>query len=402
MKFNYQARDQKGQTQVGVIEASSKEAALELLSRSGLFITILEEEAKGRPIYAKRIAFFDRIPEKDLMLFSRELSIMFKSQVPLVEALRTIATQTKNQNFKEKILQVSEKVEGGTALSEALASFPKVFSSYYVSIIKSGESSGSLAQMLDSLAAHLEREYTLSSRLRGALTYPAFVVFIGVAVLFLMMFFVIPNLTKVLGSTTASLPLATKIVIGLASFLRTWWLVILVGIAGGIFGISRYFQSEGGRRVFHTVLLKLPFIGQFLRMVYISRFAENLSTLISGGLPIVEALSITQDIISNEVYKDIIGRAAEAIKNGSSISGVFRQYPAEFPPLFSQMVLIGEKSGTLDTTLLDVVKFYEKEVGDAVERLLSILEPALIVILGILVGGMMAAVLLPLYQSLSF
>lgn len=402
MKFNYQARDEKGQTQVGVIEASSKEAALQLLSRSGLYITILEQEGRDRPFYARRIAFFDRVPAKDLMLFSRELAIMFRAEVPLVEALRTIAIQTKSSVFKEKILEISEKVEGGTSLSEALANFPNVFSSYYVSIIRSGESSGSLSSMFDSLANHLEREYALSSKIRGALTYPAFVIFIGIAVLVLMMFFVVPNLTKVLGTGGKQLPLATRIVVGFADLLRNWWHVFLLGIAGIFVGAWRYFRTKEGKRTLDIVMLKIPFIGSLLRMVSLSRFAENLATLIAGGIPIVQALEITQDIVGNEVYKEIIGRAKEAVKNGSSISEVLKQYPVEFPPIFSQMVLVGEKSGTLDATLLDVVKFYEREVADAVESFLSILEPALIVVLGLLVGGMMAAVLLPLYQSVSF
>lgn len=402
MKFNYQARNKTGQVQVGVVEASSKEAALQILSRNELYVTILEQEATERPIYAKRLAFFDRIPPKEIMLFSRQLSIMFQSQVPLVEALRTISLQTKNPNFKEKILKISESVEGGTSLSGALSQFSKVFSPYYVSIIKSGEASGSLSQMLDSLADHLDREYALSSKIKGALTYPAFVIFIGVAVLFLMMFFVVPNLVKVLGTSAKQLPLATRIVIFLADALRKWWWALFLGIAVACVSFVKYIRTKGGKKAFDVFMLKVPVIGSFLGMMYLSRFAENLSTLVTGGIPIVEALGITQDIISNEVYKNIIGQAKEAVRNGSSINEVLSQYPGAFPPIFTQMVAVGEKSGTLDTSLLNMVKFYQKEVENMVDSLLSILEPLLIVVLGVVIGGLMASILLPLYQSISF
>ncbi len=402
MKFNYQARDQKGQAQVGVIEASGREAALQILSRNGLFVTILEQEGKDKPFYARRLAFFDRVPVKEIMLFSRQLAILFKSEVPLLESLRTLSLQTKNINFKEKILQISEKVEGGTSLSEALSSFPAVFSPYYISIIKSGETSGSLSSMLNALADHLEREYTLTNKIRSALMYPAFVVFIGIAVLFLTMFFVIPNIVKVLGASHQQLPLATKIVIAIASFLHNWWLALLLASSASLFFLFRYMRSPEGKKIVDTLILKVPVIGTFLKTVSITRFAENLSTLIAGGLPIVQALEITQDVVGNDAYQKIIAEAKEAVRKGSNISDVLLQYPGEFPPLFTQMVQVGEKSGTLDTILLNIVDFYQKEVANTVDSLLGVLEPVLIVVLGLLIGGMMAAVLLPLYQSVSF
>lgn len=401
MKFNYQARDQKGQTQVGVVEASSRESAFQLLGRSGLVVTVLEE-AGTRPIYARRIAFFDRVSAKDLVLFSRELAILFRSKVSLIESLETIAKQTGNQTFREKIIRLSEGVEGGTSFSNALSAYPKVFSSFYVNMVKSGEASGKLSDVLEYLADHLEREYELSSKVKGAMVYPVFVIFIAVVVLSLMMFFVIPNLSGVLLSTGQELPVITKVVLGLAAFLRSWgWIFMLLLVGAGVLGF-RYSRTPKGKRLVSKTILQIPMLGSFVRMIYLTRFAENLSTLVSGGLPIVQSLDITASIIGNDVYKDIILEAKTEVSKGERIGKVLERYPKEFPPVFTQMVIVGEKSGSLDSTLLNVVEFYREEVDRSVDIFLSILEPALIVVLGGVVGGIMAAILLPLYQLSSF
>lgn len=401
MKFNYQARGKKGETQTGVIEASSKEAAAQLLSRHDLYVTLLEEE-KAASVYSKRLAFFDRVSVREIMLFSRQLSIMFQSRVSLVEALQVLGSQMKNASFKEKIFEISESVEGGTTFSQAIEHYPSLFSSFYVNMVKSGEASGTLSGVLEYLADHLEREYYLSSKIKGALVYPMFIVFLALAVLFLMMYFVIPNLSRVLESTGTELPGVTKAVLWLAGFTRAWgWLLFLLsGI--GAFLAYKYAKTKEGKRFLSILYLKIPALSQFLQMIYLSRFAENLSTLIGGGLPIVQCLDITANIIGNDVYKDIIEEAREEVRKGSRISQVLQKYPTEFPPVFTQMVFVGEKSGTLDKSLMSIVRFYQKEVEGAVERILSVLEPALIVVLGLLVGGMMAAVMLPLYNMASF
>jgi len=217
-----------------------------------------------------------------------------------------------------------------------------------------------------------------------------------------MMYFVIPNLSRVLEATGVELPAITKLVLWFAAFTRSWgWLLLLLaGLAA--FLLFRYAKTKEGTRFFSILYLKIPALNQFLSMVYLSRFAENLSTLIGGGLPIVQCLDITASIIGNDVYKDIIQEAREEVKRGNRISQVLQKYPSQFPPVFTQMVFIGEKSGTLDKSLTSIVRFYEKEVSGAVERLLSVLEPALIVVLGLLVGGMMASVMLPLYKMASF
>ena len=397
MKFNYQARDKKGKTQSGVIEASSREAALQLLAGHNLFVTLLES-AEARPFFEKNIAFFDRVSLRDVMMFSRQLSVMFVSRVPLVEALQTLASQTKSRSFKEKIFRLSEEVEGGTPFSQALAKYPDVFSPFYINMVKSGEASGTLSSVLEYLADHMEREYHLISKIRSALVYPAFIVFLAFTVLSLLMFFVIPNLTKVLQETGQELPAVTEFVLTLASLFRAFWWILLLLVGGAAFFLFRWKSTPEGTRFFSESYLKVPLLGSFLRMIYLSRFAENLSTLISGGLPIVQALNITGRIVGNTVYSGIIEEAKREVQKGNQISTVLQKYPREFPPVFTQMVFVGEKSGTLDKTLSNIVSFYQKEVERTVEAFLSIIEPALIVVLGLVVGGLLASVLLPLYQ----
>ena len=401
MKFNYQARTTKGEIQSGIVEASSREAATALLRKHGLYVTILEE-VTAPPLYAKRIKIFERISRSDIVLFSRQLSIMFKSKVPLVEALRVLSAQTASLELKEKILELSEEVEGGTSFSGALSRYPKIFSSFYVAMVKAGEISGTLSESLEYLAEHLEREYHLTAKMRGALMYPSLIVFVVFLVLALMIFFVIPHLSEVLIGTGQELPVVTKAVIGLAAFLKNWGWVIVLGIVILILAGFRYYRTEKGGKFFDRTFLKLPIIGPFLKMLYIARFAENLSTLISGGLPIASALQTVGEIVGNTRYKEVIFDARDKVRKGEPISSVLARSPEVFPPVFIQMTLVGEKTGTLDSTLMNIVNFYKKEIDRIIDNFLSILEPALIVILGVIVAGLMLAILIPLYQMIAF
>jgi type IV pilus assembly protein PilC len=401
VKFNYQARTTKGEVQTGIIEASSQEAATTLLRKYGLYVTILEEVA-APPLYAKKIKIFERISRSDIVLFSRQLSIMFKSKVPLVEALRVLSSQTQNPELKEKVLELSEDVEGGTSFSRALSRHPKIFSSFYIAMVKAGEKSGTLSESLEYLADHLEREYHLTAKIRGALMYPSLILFVVFLVLGLMIFFVIPHLSEVLLGTGQELPAITKAVIASAAFFKKWGWVIILGIFILILAGFRYYRTEKGKKFFDKIFLKLPVTGPFLKMLNLARFAENLSTLISGGLPIASALQTVGEIVGNTAYKEVIFEARDKVRKGEPVSSVLARAPEAFPPVFVQMTLVGEKTGTLDSTLMNIVNFYKREIDRAIDNLLSILEPALIVILGMVVAGLMLAILVPLYQMITF
>ena len=400
MKYNYQARTKKGEVQTGIIEASSREAAIVLLRKYGLYVTILEE-ATALPIYAKRLKLFEGITRQDIVLFSRQLSIMFKSKVPLVESLNVLSGQTRNLDLKERILDLSEEVEGGTSFSGALSRHPEIFSSFYISMVKAGEVSGTLSESLEYLADHLEREYHLTSKIRGALLYPALIVVVVLLVITMMIFFVIPNLSEVLIGSGSELPTATKIVINSAAFLRKFGWVLGLVILLVIFAAFRYYRSQKGKKFFDGLFLKIPVIGPFLKTINLALFAENLSTLISGGLPIASALQTVGEIVGNSRYKEVIFEARDRVRKGETISSVLSAAPEVFPPVFVQMTLVGERTGTLDSTLMNIVNFYKKEIDRTIDNLLSILEPLLIVILGVVVAGLMLAILLPLYQMVA-
>ena len=400
MKFEYRAADEQGRHQEGIIQASSEQAALQVLDRHGLYITRLQE-IKEEPLYARRISFLERVSEKEVMIFSRQLEIMFKSRVSLVDSLSTIGSQLKSKNFRRRIFQISQDVEAGTSFSDALSKHPDAFSSFYINMVKRGETLGKLSDVLQYLADHLEREHQLRSKIKGALTYPIFVIVIAFVVITLLTILVLPNLTQILEESGAALPLITQWVIAFSNFYRQWWWLVALLIVGAIVGIGRLSKTKGGRRVVHRALLKIPIVGGFLRLMYVSRFGENLSTLITGGVPIVESIGITGRIVGNETYERIIQRAKDSVAQGSKVADVFERYPKEFPPTFTQMIKVGEKSGALDETLAEIVKFYRGEMDRSVDAFISLIEPLLIVVLGVLVGGVMASLMLPLYQSIT-
>lgn len=399
MKFNYQARSKTGKIQSGIVEAFSKEAVLELLRTRDLYVTILEEVSP--PFYARRIKFFETISKKEIVALSRQIAIMFKSDIPLIEILGTLAKQTENPSLKEKILDMIEKVEGGTSLSKTFSFYPELFNPFYINMVKSGEVSGKLSDIFTYLADHLEKEYHFYRKIRGAMLYPAFVLFVFFVVVLLMIFWILPYITQFLTESGGELPAITKAVIGISDFFRQWgWTLILVFIFLIMF-LFYYLKTKEGKNFFDKNLLKLPFIGNFLRKIYLSRFALNLSTLISGGLPITQALEITGEVVGNETYKSIIFETSEGVKKGEPISFLLQRYPQDITPFFIQMAVVGEKSGRLDSTLLNITDFYQKEIDRTVDNLGNILEPILIVFLGFIVGGLMAAVILPLYQVIT-
>jgi type IV pilus assembly protein PilC len=268
-------------------------------------------------------------------------------------------------------------------------------------MVRSGEVSGKLSEVFSYLADYLEREYHFSMKIMGALIYPAFVFFVFLLVGGAMIFFIMPQITQLITQTGVKAPLITQILFEVSSFLKKWgWILILLFLSLVIF-IIFYLRTREGKIFFDKNLLKIPLLNSFLRKTYLSRLALNLSTLISGGLPIVQSLEITAEVVGNEVYKKIILETAEGVKRGEQISALLERYPREIPPLFIQMVAVGEKTGRLDSALTNIVDFYQKEVERGLDNFMRLLEPILIIVFGLLVGGLMAAVILPLYQIIS-
>lgn len=398
MRFNYQARTKTGEIQTGIVEASGRETAFNVLKTHGLFVTALEETGT-LPFYAKKLKFLERVTKKDIVLFSRQVSIMFKSNVPIVETFKAIAKQTRKSVFREKILKLSEEIEGGNSLSKTLSIYPKLFSPFYINMVKSGEASGKLSDVFIYLADYLEREQNFRSKIIGAMVYPIFVLIVFVAVVAIIMVYVIPQLTEVLEGTGQELPTITKVVVAMSNFLKEkWWLVLLITF-GLIIALVQFARSKQGKIFFDNNLLRVPLLGNFLKKLCLARFALNLSTLISGGLPIAQALEITGEVVGNDRYKKIIFETMDGVKRGDPISSVLEQYPKLIFPLFYQMVTVGEKTGTLDSSLKNVVVFFQNDVDRGLDNFVRLLEPIFIVLLGGVVAGLMGAVLLPLYST---
>lgn len=397
MKFNYQARSKTGEIQSGMVEASNREAAFNVLKTHGLYVTILQETS-AIPFYAQRLKFIERVSKKDIVLFSRQVSIMFKSNVPIVESFKAIAKQTRKSVFREKILKLAEEIEGGASLSKALSLYPKLFTSFYVSMIRSGEASGKLSDVFLYLADYLEKEYTFRSKIRGAMVYPIFILVVFIAVVALIMIYVIPQLSEVLKGTGQELPLATRIVMVISGFLKKLWWLVLMALIGSIVGMYFFVKSKTGKKFFDRNLVKLPILGSFLKKLYLGRCALNLSTLISGGVPISQALQITGEVVNNDLYKELLYETRDQVKKGETISSVLERYPSLVFPLFYQMVTVGEKTGSLDTSLMNVVDFYQEDVDRSLDNFVRLLEPIFIIILGGVVAGLMGAVLMPLYS----
>jgi type IV pilus assembly protein PilC len=394
MKFEYKGKIKDGRTQSGFIDASSKEDAVEMLQKNNIYIISLRE--RKDVFYQKNIRLFDKVKSKDIVLFSRQLAILFKAGIPIVESLRSIAKQTKKRSLKEQTLIISDKVESGTALSLVLSSYPKTFSTFYIGMVRSGEASGRLSEVFECLADHTEKEHNFNSKIIGSLIYPAFILAVFFAILTLLIVFVVPGLSDIFRGM--DVPLSTKIILGMGDFLVNYWWIPVTSIILLIVSFIKFKKTDSGRKILDKIYLRIPIIGTFIKKMNLVRVSENLSTLISGGLPIVQALEVTAGVLNSETYKKVILKARDNVRKGDQMSSVFIRYPKYFPVLFIQMVIVGEKTGNIDTSLVNVVNFYKKELDNALETMIKLIEPVMIIFIGGLVGLMVVSMLTPIYQ----
>ncbi len=397
MKFNYQARTAAGEIQAGIIDASSREAAFDVLKARQLFVTALSEFAPR--FYTKKISFLQFITRKDIVIFSRQMAIMMKSKVPLTEIFQTLADQSGKPGLREKILKISEEIEGGSPLSKALSLYPKLFSVFYVNMVKSGEASGKLSDVFSYLADYLEREHLLRSKIQGAMIYPAFVLVVFLVVTSIMTVYVIPQLGAILKESKQELPWVTKFVMAVSDFMRNNLFIVFLVFAGLAAFLYFFPKTKPGKSFFDKNLLRVPGLKIFLQKMYLSRIALNLSTLISGGIPITQCLEITGEVVGNNVYRALLLKTRDGVKSGESMSLILERYNNIVTPFFYQMVVVGEKTGTVGESLTNIVDFYQAEIDRTLDNFIKLLEPIFIVVLGLVVAGLVGAVLLPLYSG---
>lgn len=395
MEFSYKARTVQGKLQSGIVEASTKQAALDVLQRHQLTVISVEEHLRMGLLF--RELKWERVSMRELVTFSRSFATLFDAGVPLVEGLRILADQSNNPFFRSTILQIMDDVDGGMKLSQALNKHPKVFSNFYQHMIRAGETSGALQKTLLYLADYTERQYQLRGNIRSAMIYPIFVVVVFIVVFLIMMVFVVPRLSGILLQISkGELPFITKAVLAASNFTTDWILVILFLIGGLIAWIFHYLRSEVGKDIWHRYQLKLPIFGPMLKIVYQARFADTLSTLVRGGIPIIESMQITADVVGNNVYKGIILKMAEEVKAGNTIESVVKQHE-EFSTLLTQMIAVGERSGKLEEILNKLAAFFQTEVDRTVKGLIPLIEPILIIVLGVGVGILVASIIIPIY-----
>jgi type IV pilus assembly protein PilC len=397
MRFRFKAKTQDGQIKRGKIDAIDKNAATELLQKNDLVPLDLNEIKEGASLLGTIERMTSSVSQKDLLLFYRQLSTLVDAKIPIAPALRTIHNQTENPQLRVVVTEVAADVEDGMAISESFAKHENIFTTLAVSMIRAGEVSGNLQGAIDFVAESAEQNYQLKNKVRGALMYPIFVISVAMVIGFLTMTWILPKLTQVIRDLDVEIPWYTQLMITIGDFMQAYWWAVLILIAGIIAAMVYYIRSEEGSREWDRIKLRIPVIGQLFQYVYITRFAENLSVLLKGGIPIVRALIIVADVVDNIVYKNIILKAAQDVKVGGEINAEFFKHE-EFPPMVSSMIKIGEDTGRLSEILEDVARFYNSEVDQITRNLSSIIEPILIVILGIGVGVLVFSVLLPIYN----
>ncbi|HEY4521990.1 MAG TPA: type II secretion system F family protein [Candidatus Paceibacterota bacterium] len=400
MQYKYTAKTQDGKETKGTLDAASLDLAVGALQRKNLLIIFIEpvgEKPKGLAGLLSFLDFFSSVKMQDVVLFSRELATLFEAKVPIVNSLNIIISETENKTLRRVLSDVLDDIQGGISLSQAFSRHEKVFSRFYVSMVKSGEESGKLEEIFKFLADYLERTFELQRKARNALIYPAFVLSAFVVVMILMLVFVIPKLSTILEETGQAVPIYTKIVIGASDFLRNFGFFVLIFLALlGVF-IFRYAHTGNGKVYFARFLISIPIIGNLYRKIYLSRIADNLSTLLSGGITALRALDITSEVVDNEIYRRILVDSLESVKGGSMISDSLSKYK-DIPSLFSQMIRIGEETGKLDYILKSLAGFYKRDVDNMVDNLVTLIEPILILALGLGVGLLVASVLIPIYN----
>lgn len=379
------------------MEAVGEDMAADTLKDKGYKILSLQESHAGSGGFN---IVLDRVKTKDLVVMSRQLSVLVSANVSLVESLRILVDQTENMRLKMIISELGDNVDEGARLSDALAKHPKIFGDFYINVIRAGETSGKLDDSLNYLADELEKDYDMMSKIKGAMIYPAFVVCGMIVVGIIMMIFVVPKLTDVITQAGGELPMSTKILIGTSDFMVGYWYLLIIALVAAAVGFRFLLAVPAVRQVFDLLLLRLPIFGQLFQKIYLVRFVRSLETLIAGGVNIAKALEISGRVISNSVYQNLILETKKQVEDGESIALVFEQ-STEIPPMVSQMMKIGEKTGRLDEILNKVSNFYTREINNTIANLMSLMEPIIMVVMGVGVGIMVAAIILPMYNMAS-
>lgn len=398
-KFSYIATDASKKPIHGTMDQLDRANVIAALTKQGLRpISIHEASPLSLGFSLNKFVNSNKVKTDHLVMMTRQLSAMVGAGVPLVRALSSLAEHSESPALKKILGDVIKDVEGGIGLGDALAKHPNTFSDVYVNMVRAGETAGILDDILKRLAAQQEKNATIRKKVKSAMAYPTVLIVITVGAFFGLMLFVIPQIGKILtdlGGPDAELPAITTFMLGISSFITSFWFILFPALGGGIYGLLRYIRTPKGKEKFHTIILRIPGVRTIVKKVAIARFARTFSALMGAGVAVLECLTVTAHSVGNVVYEKALLDAAKSVKNGKPLSAVINENPL-FPPIVSQMLSVGEETGQTDTVLVKVADFYEEEVDVAIEGLSSIIEPAMIVMMGGMVGLIAASVMTPI------
>jgi general secretion pathway protein F len=399
--YEYKAFDQKGKPRKGIIEADNEASARNKLRASGKYPIDLKENLSqstkaGRTALGSSV-IFERVKSVEIHIFTRQLATLLGAGIPLVSALSSLLAQTANPALKKVLAQIKDSVNEGNTLTNSLARHPKLFSNIYINMVRAGEASGSLDIVLEKLADFGEKQRTLQGRMKAALIYPVFMAVIGSAILFILITYIVPNITKVFADMERTLPLPTRLLISLSNLLRSYWWLILLLMVGAFFILRLFVRSARGRRIWDLIKLKMPILGSVNQKIILARFGSTMASLLGSSVPLVTSMQIVQSIVNNSLIAEVIEEAIEQIRKGRSMANALGSSPW-FPPIFVQMISVGEQSGNLEPMLIKVSDAYEREVDMAIMGMTSLIEPIMIAVMGAAVGFVVLSILLPIFE----
>ena len=395
--YKYTAINNSGSSVKGIIDAESVKAATEKLKKEGVYLSSINETKKGK---SRSLIPFRGVSSAELAITTRQFSALISAGLPLEASLAALSEQSEDQKLREVLTQVKDRVSEGSSLTNALKEHNNVFSDLYINIVKAGEASGSLDIVLFRLADFLEKSSELKSRVRSALIYPIFMFLIGSGVLFFMMTYVIPRITKIFEDSDRALPFITLVLISISSFFSNHYIILFLGIAVVGFLLVRFLKTEKGTRFVDKLILRLPVFGKLAAMVAISRFTRTLGTLVGSGIPLLDALEIGEAVIGNTVFMDALKDVRVSVREGSTLGQPLRD-SGVFPPLVTRMIAVGEQTGEMEEMFNKIADIYDLQVETTLSALTSLLEPIMILMIGVVMAFIVFAILLPIFDLTS-
>lgn len=400
MKFEYQARTKEGELQVGFVEAVNKDNAATILASHELFILKLESAGKER-WYSRLARIFKGVRRKDMVVFTRQLATLLESHLSLEKALAMLYEQTQNQVLKEGVFQISQDIAAGLSLSQAMERQPHIFSQFYISMVRSAEVTGKLTEVVGFLADYTEQEAILVGKARSAMTYPAILLILFGIVSFIMVTVVFPQVEPIFAESGVELPLFSRVLMSTGIFLGKFWFIVVVVFVFMAIMFADYIRTDEGKAFLDDLKVKMPILYKIYTPIILTRFGNASRMLIKGGVPVAQAIEIVSETIDNVVYKDILRTVASDVRQGRLLSESLSDHTDYFPLIVSQMVAVGEATGQLDQIFTRITTFYQREADSVINNLVDLVQPVLLVVIGLMVGLLFASILLPIYELTS-